>query len=140
MKTPKTSKLCYFAAIYPDKDGGYWSRFVDFRGADQGESIEDAVHQLTFFLQGIVDEMSKLKEPLPKPSGIEEFKSKLDPEDGEPACIVPVFAYPPAPTVRINITGKSNVFARIDDYARKHHMTRSDLMVQSTLEYIAENA
>ena len=37
-----------------------------------------------------------------------EIKAKLDPENGEPLCIVPVTVYPPARTERINITGKSN--------------------------------
>lgn len=54
-------------------------------------------------------------------------------------CIVPVTVYPPAKTQRINITGKANLFAKIDDYAKRHHLTRSDLMISSTLEYIRAN-
>ena len=55
------------------------------------------------------------------------------------ASCLPVTVCPPAKTERINITGKGDVFARIDDYARRHHITQSDLMITSTLEFIRTN-
>ena len=70
----------------------------------------------------------------------EEIKAKLDPAAGDPLCIVPVTVYPPAQTQRINITGKGDVFARISDYARRHHLTRSELMINATLEHIKANS
>lgn len=138
--TPDTKKMIYFLAVYPAEEGGFWTRFVDFPAADQGESVEDAILQSSTFLQDIVDCYAEtVKKPLPVPTPIENFRAKLDPEDGEPLCIVPVTVYPPAKTQRINITGKANLFAKIDDYAKRHHLTRSDLMISSTLEYIQAN-
>ena len=91
----------------------------------------------------VLDEVIAYKveqnQPIPEPTAAQNFRAKLDPEDGEPLCIVPVTVYPPAKTQRINITGKANLFAKIDDYAKRHHLTRSDLMISSTLEYIQAN-
>ena len=89
--TPDTKKLIYFLAVYPAQEGGFWTRFVDFPAADQGESVEDAILQSSAFLQDIVDDYTEtVKKPLPVPTPIENFRAKLDPEDGEPLCIVPV--------------------------------------------------
>lgn len=138
MKTPENKKVCYFAAIYPDKDGGYWTRFVDFPATSQGDMIEDAIQQLTVFLQDIVDEMGKLKKDLPVPTRIEDVKAKLDPEDGDAVCIVPVFAYLPSPTIRVQITARANKIAAIDAYAKAHSLNRSELLIESTLAAIRQ--
>ena len=139
MKTPQAEKLMYFVAVYKDPSGGYWTRFVDFPAADQGETLEDAIRQSTDFLEGIAEHYAVENKPLPTPSTLDEFKSKLDPSDGEPSCISPVFVYPPSPTVRIQLTSRANRIAKIDRYARRHHLTRSELMIRSTLAYIQEN-
>lgn len=133
MKTPRSKKVCYFFAIYKDEDGGYWGRFVDFPAADQGETIDDILYQATDFLQGILDESDRNGLPIPPPSDIETFRSKLDPEDGTPVCISPVLAYPPSPSVRIQITAKASQIAEIDRFARANAMTRSEFLVQSAL-------
>ena len=107
---------------------------------DYGKGFEDCIEQSTRFLDDTISLMVKHRQKLPTPSSIMEIQSKLDPEDGAPVCIVPVTVYPPARTMRINITGKSDVFARIDDYAKKLHLTRSELMIRSTLARIRDNA
>lgn len=137
----KSKSLTYYLAIYSDETGLFWTKFADFDClVDQGETVEDAIAQSTMFLDSTVEYMTEHNKPLPQPSTVLEFKKKLDPEDGEPLCIVPVTVYPPAKTERINITGKGEVFARIDDYAKRHHLTRSELMVNATIEYIRANA
>ena len=87
----------------------------------------------------IADKVERGK-TVPEPTPASEFKAKLDPADGEPLCIVPVTVYPPSRTQRINITGKENIFARIDDFAKRHHLTRSELMINATLEHIKANS
>ena len=67
--TPDTKKLIYFLAVYPAEEGGFWTRFVDFPAADQGESVEDAILQSSAFLQDIVDCYAEtVKKPLPVPT------------------------------------------------------------------------
>ena len=133
MKTPRAKKVCYFFAIYKAEEGGYWGRFVDFPAAEQGETIDDILCQATDFLQGIIDEYDKLGLPISPPSDIETFRSKLDPEDGTPVCISPVLAYPPSPSVRIQITAKASQIAEIDRFARANAITRSEFLIQSAL-------
>ena len=134
MKTPRCKKVMYFLAVYAAEEGGYWTRFVEFPAADQGETLEEAIENATDFLQGIVDDYAKtMKEPLPEPLSIEEFKKRLDPADGNPVCIVPIFVCPPSPVVRVQITAKANQIAEIDAYARAHDLTRSEFLIQSAL-------
>ncbi len=133
MKTPRAKKVCYFFAIYKAEEGGYWGRFVDFPAAEQGETIDDILYQATDFLQGIIDEYDKLGLPISPPSDIETFRSKLDPEDGTPVCVSPVLAYPPSPSVRIQITAKARQIAEIDRFARANAITRSEFLIQSAL-------
>ena len=133
MKTPRAKKVCYFFAIYKAEEGGYWGRFVDFPAAEQGETIDDILYQATDFLQGMIDEYDKLGLPISPPSDIETFRSKLDPEDGTPVCISPVLAYPPSPSVRIQITAKASQIAEIDRFARANAITRSEFLIQSAL-------
>ena len=134
MKTPRAKKVCYFFAIYKAEEGGYWGRFVDFPAAEQGETIDDILYQATDFLQGIIDEYDKLGLPISPPSDIETFRSKLDPEDGIPVCISPVLAYPPSPSVRVQITAKASQIAEIDRFARANSMTRSEFLIHSALQ------
>ena len=133
MKTPRTKKVCYFFAIYKAEEGGYWGRFVDFPATDQGETIDEILYQATDFLQGVIDEYDKLGLPISPPSDIETFRSRLDPEDGIPVCISPVLAYPPSPSVRVQITAKASPIAEIDRFARANAMTRSEFLIQSAL-------
>ena len=138
-ETPQ--KVTYYLAVYKDKKSGYWTTYADFDClVDQGDTVEDAIHQSTLFLDAVTEEMVKNHQDFPEPSSVEDFKKKLDPADGDPVCIVPVTFYPPAQTQRINITGKSNIFEKIDDFARKRHLTRSELMITATLDYIQANS
>ena len=135
-------KKTYLIAIYSDADGGFLARFPDFPelAADYGKDFDDCVMQSTRFLDDVIADKVERNKPLPEPSQVGKIRSLLNPEDGEPLCIVPVTVYPPSKTERINITGKGEVFARIDDYAKRHHLTRSELMVNATIEYIRANA
>ena len=81
----------------------------------------------------MIDEYDKLGLPIPPPSDIEIFRSKLDQEDGTPVCISPVLAYPPSPSVRIQITAKASQIAEIDRFARANAITRSEFLIQSAL-------
>ena len=104
------------------------------------KNFEDCVLESSRFLDAVIAEKVERGKPIPEPTPAMEFRAKLDPADGEPICIVPVPVYLPAKTERINITGKSDVFARINDFARRHHLTRSELMIRATLEHIRANS
>ena len=134
-------KKTYLIAIYPDEKGYCMAKFPDFPelAPDFGKNFEDCVLESSRFLDAVISDKVERGKPIPEPTPPLAFKAKLDPDDGEPLCIVPVTVCLPAKTERINITGKGDIFARINDYARRHHLTRSELMIRSTLEYIQAN-
>ena len=135
-------KKTYLIAVYPDENGCCMAKFPDFPelAPDFGKNFEDCVLESSRFLDAVIADKVERNKPIPDPTSATEFRAKLDPADGEPLCVVPVTVFLPAKTERINITGKSDVFARIDAYAKRHHLTRSDLMIRSTLEYIQANS
>ena len=130
------NKRVYYAVVYAVAGGGFIARFPDFPEmvAEFGSDFNACVEECSKFLVDVVEYMTENKEELPVASSGDMAIAKLDPADGEPLCLVPVVVYPPAQTKRINITGKEDVFARIDDYAKAHHITRSELMINATLE------
>ena len=81
--------------------------------------------------------MVEHKQSLPEPSEGKAIRDKLS---EEPFCLVPVSVYPPAKTERINIAAPGDKIAEITDYAKKSRLSRSELMVNATLEYIRANA
>ena len=134
MKNKKT----YFLAVYKAEEGGFFCKFPDWNIVDQGETLEETIENasklLDFSAECYVEENKKL----PEATSGDELKNKLDKEDGEVFCIVPVVVYPPAKTERINVTLKGDVLARINDYAKKKNINRSKLMVNATLAYMRE--
>ena len=135
-------KKIYLIAVYPDEKGSCMARFPDFPelAPDFGKNFEECILESSRFLDAVIADKVERGKTIPEATPAEQIRSKLDPADGEPLCIVPVTVYLPAKTERINITGKSNVFARINDYAKRHHITRSELMLNATLEYIRANS
>ena len=135
-------KKTYLIAIYPESDGGFLARFPDFPElvADYGRDFDECVAQSTRFLDDVIADKVERNKPLPEPSPVEKIRSLLNPEDGEVLCIVPVTVYPPAKTERINIAAPGDKIAEITEYAKKSRLSRSELMVNATLEYIRANA
>ena len=131
------SRKIYFLAIYKDKNGGYWTKFADFECLyDQGDTLEEAIENSENLIDSFLEDQVKNNCQIPSPSSLDDFLQKLDSSDGRPICIVPIVVYPPSKTIRINITGRSDVFSIIDDFARRSHISRSELMTNATLSYI----
>jgi len=137
----RTRKV-YLIAVYPDEKGCFMAKFPDFPelAADFGRDFEECILESSRFLDDVIADKAERGKAIPEPTSASEIRSKLDLSIGEPLCLVPVTVYPPSKTERINITGKGNLFARIDDYARRHHISRSELMISSTLEYMASHS
>lgn len=132
------NKKTYFLAVYENELGGYNADFADFECViDQGDTLEEAIFNAKNLLNFFIADMVESGVELPVPSDGKTFKAKLE---KEPFCVVPVTVYPPAKTERINITASGDKIAEITDYAKKSKLSRSELMVNATLEYIRNNA
>lgn len=133
--------IIYYVAVYPDEKGHFMMTFPDFpdMAADYGRNFQDCIISGRDFLNDVICEMVENGESLPEPTDPQHLREKIGSDINDLLCIVPVTVYPPAKTERINITGKGDVFARINDFAKMHHITRSELMITATLNYINAN-
>jgi len=131
-------KRTYFLAVYENENGGFNGSFADFECVvDEGDTLEELISNAKELLNFTVGYMVDHNQELPVSSNGREFKAKLD---REPFCVVPVNIYPPAKTERINITASGDKIAEITDYAKHNKLSRSELMIDSTLKYIRANA
>lgn len=132
------NKRTYFLAVYENENGGFNGDFADFECVvDEGATLEELISNAKELLNFTVADMVEHKQSLPEASSGRDFKAKLE---REPFCVVPVSVYPPAKTERINIAAAGEKIAEITDYAKKSKLSRSELMVNATLEYIRANA
>jgi predicted RNase H-like HicB family nuclease len=132
------NKKTYFLAVYENEKGSFDGDFADFECVvDQGDTLEELISNARDLLNFFVADMVQSGVALPEPSDGKNFKAKLT---KNPFCIVPVTIYPPSKTERINITATGELLAEITDYAKKNKLSRSELMVQSTIKYIRNNA
>ncbi len=131
-------KKTYFLAVYENENGGFNGDFADFECVvDEGDTLEELISNAKELLNFTVADMVEHGIALPSPSSGKEFRAKLE---HAPFCVVPVNVYPPAKTERINITAPGDKIAEITDYAKHNRLSRSELMVNATLDYIRANA
>lgn len=134
-------KLTYFAFAHMDGKA-LWCEFPDLPGCfSDGKNLEELMQRASYAMEGwtssVIDDGGKL----PKPTGAEELEAKTR-ECEEPVIFIfPVTCYVndnvPA---RINITSTASKIAEITAFAKRTRRTRSELMVNATLEYIKANA
>jgi len=125
----------YFALVH-DLDG-LWCEFPDFAACyTQGETLEELVANAADVLDSCVSSMVEHGEVLPEPSNMGVIKAKAASCEDEVAFIVPVEVYPPAKTERFNVIASGDKLAKITSYAKRKRISRSELLVTATLEYI----
>lgn len=136
-----TNRLTYLIAVYELAEGDYYACFPDFpeMAADSGKDFDELVESSKDFLNEMIEYKIEQGEELPYPSRGMVLKAKLDPQEGKPLYFVPLTVYPPGGYEQINVTANGDVIARIVDYAKDHRITRSELMVKATLEYMRAN-
>ena len=132
-------KKIYFMFVH-ETSKGLWSEFPDLPGCmTDGDNLEDLIKNsadaLESWLAFVVDHGGKL----PEASGITELKEMANKSEEQVSFIVPVTGYLPGIPVRINITSTSVKIDEITRFAKKRGLSRSELMVSATLDYIRAN-
>ncbi len=129
-------KKTYFAFVHKNDDG-LWCEFPDFESCyTQGDDLLDLIKNAADMLETYVESMVDNGEEVPEPSGMDKLQDMAKACEDEVAFLVPITAYLPLPTARINITASGNKIEEITEFARKTGTTRSELMVNATIEYI----
>lgn len=135
----KMETKVYFMFVHENADG-LWSEFPDLPGCmTDGNNLEELIKNSAGALESWLESVAENSGKLPKASGINELKKKAKESEEEVSFIVPVTGYLPGVPVRINITSTSVKVDEITRFARKRGLSRSELMVNATLDYIRAN-
>ena len=122
-------------------DGGLWCEFPDLPGCmTDGDNLEDLMKNAKDVLESIMDVIIEDGNSLPEPSDAATLKIKADASDEPVMFLVPVTGYLLDKKVRITITSTEAKIAEITAFAKRVHRTRSELMVDATLDYIRANS
>ena len=132
--------LTYFAFVHQNENG-LWCEFPDLENCmTDGDNLKDLLRNAVDCLESYMIGMQELGLEMPIPSNFEELKQKKADCEDEVVFTIPVTGYMPDVPVRINVTSTASKIDEITEFAKKIHKTRSELMVDATLEYIHCNA
>lgn len=134
-------KRMYCMFVHKGEKFGFWCEFPDLPGCfSDGDDFEDLMKNAADALESWMDAWVEDGKPLPAPSDAATLKAKADACEEPVMFVVPVTGYLPDAPVRINITSTGSKIAEITAFAKRVKKTRSELMVDATLDYIRANA
>ena len=135
------TKKMYYMFVHKGEKIGYWCEFPDLPGCfSDGDTIDDLMKNAADAMESWLDATVDDGGSMPEASNAETLKKKMDECDDPVLFIAPVTGYLSDTPVRINITSTESKIAEITAFAKKVGRTRSELMVDATLEYVRANA
>ena len=128
----------YPVVLHKDPDSDYGVTVPDLPGCFSAGATADgalaAVQEAIYcHFEGILID----NEPIPQPRDIESHRNNPEYADGVWAYVDIDLSQLDDKAKRINITVPERILRTVDDYARRHHVSRSGLLVQSVTEYMA---
>jgi len=128
----------YPVVIHKDLDSDYGVTIPDLPGCfSAGETIDDALAQAAEAIECHVEGLLLDKEPLPLPTSIEQHRGNPDYTEGIWAIVPVDIAKLSGKAKRINITMPERLLTLVDTYASEHGETRSGLIAEAAMAYIA---
>jgi predicted RNase H-like HicB family nuclease len=129
----------YPIVIHKDPDSDYGVTVPDLPGCFSGgetmdEAIENAVEAIECHIEGLLVD----GETVPRPQSVEFHNNTTDYAGGAWAVVTVDVAKLSGKARRVNVTIPERVLSLIDSYAARHGETRSGLITQATLEFMAE--
>lgn len=118
----------YIALLRKEKDSDFGVDFPDFPGCiTAGKTLEEAhkraADALKFHIKGMLEDGEGISEP----SSLDEIMADPANADAVPFLVT----VPDTKTKRVNITLPQNDLEAIDDYARRHNMSRSAFLLEA---------
>ena len=128
----------YPVVIHKDPESDYGVTVPDLpgcfsAGGTMDEALQEAVEAIETHLEGLLLD----GEPIPAPKSIDEHQTNPDYADGVWALVAVDITKLSGKTRRINITLPERVLNVMDKYAAEHGGTRSGLIAEAAIEYIA---
>jgi predicted RNase H-like HicB family nuclease len=117
-----------YGVTVPDQPGCFSA------GMTLDEALEETVEAIECHLEGILLD----GESIPSPQTIELHKTNPDYEGGIWAFVTVDISKLSGKTHRVNITLPERVLTIMDKYAAEHGETRSGMIAEAAIEYIAK--
>jgi predicted RNase H-like HicB family nuclease len=128
----------YPAVIHKDPDSDYGVTVPDLPGCfSAGDTMDEALNNATEAIELHVEGLMLDNEPVPPPTSIEHHQKNPQYADGIWALVSVDLSKIGGPARRINITLPERVLSLMDQYAARQGATRSGLIAEAALEYIA---
>jgi predicted RNase H-like HicB family nuclease len=128
----------YPVVIHKDPESDYGVTVPDLSGCfSAGETLDEALNEVVEAIECHLEGLLMDGEPIPIPQTIEYHRGNPDYQDGVWALVEVDVSKLSGKTKRVNITLPERVLNLMDKYASEHGETRSGLITQAAIEYIA---
>ncbi len=128
----------YPVVIHKDEASDYGVTVLDLPGCfTAGDTIDGALQQAVEAIECHVEGLLLDGEPIPPPQPIETHQQNPDYADGLWAFVTVDLSKLSGKAKRINITLPERLVTVMDRYASAHGETRSGLIAQAAMEYVA---
>ena len=128
----------YPVVIHKDPDSDYGVTVPDLPGCfSAGETMDEALDQVVEAIELHVESMLLDGEPIPAPLVVEHHKDNPDYADGIWALVSVDITKISGKAHRVNLTIPERILTLVDAYALRNGKTRSGLIAEAAVEYIA---
>ena len=128
----------YPVVLHKDSNSDYGVTVPDLPGCfSAGDSFDDALQQVVEAIECHLEGLLLDGEPIPAPKPIEFHQSNPDYAGGIWAFVTVDITKLSGKTRRVNITLPERVLNLMDKYANEHGESRSGLIAEATIAYIA---
>ncbi len=128
----------YPVVIHKDSDSDYGVTVPDLPGCfSAGDTVDDALTQAVEAIECHIEGLLLDKEPVPMPTSVEHHQSNSDYAEGIWAVVSVDVSKLSGKSKRVNITIPERLLTLVDQYASQHGETRSGLIAQAAMEFIA---
>ncbi len=128
----------YPIIIHKDPDTDYGVTVPDLPGCfTAGKTMNEAFNQAIEAIECHLEALLLDSEPLPTPQSIEYHQHNPDYQDGTWALVTVNLTKISGQTKRVNITLPERILTLMDKYALESGQTRSGLIAEASIAYIA---
>ena len=128
----------YPVVIHKDPESDYGVTVPDLPGCfSAGETLDEALQEVVEAIECHLEGLLLDGEPIPPPKTIEYHQGNPDYAEGVWAFVTVDITKLSGKTRRVNVTLPERVLTMMDKYATEHGETRSGLITQAAIEYVA---
>jgi predicted RNase H-like HicB family nuclease len=128
----------YPVVLHKDADSDYGVTVPDLPGCfSAGETIDEALAEVVEAIECHIEGLLIAGEPVPPATSIEAHRDDPNYVDGVWALVTVDLSKLSGKSTQVDITVPERLLALVDQYAALKGETRSGLVAQATLEYIA---